>query len=134
MGEMSLERFLTAISYPDRAGIDGGHAVLLVDESEVIVDKIGGYYRFTAMLDVGEDELVTVASYVPGRIYRDDATLTMDDAGKVYLWQEAQANLGEQELRLAFESFLAARDWWLERLDKERSGSQMLFPDIAIRP
>lgn len=134
MGELSIERLLEAISYPDRAGVEGSRAVLLIDETEVVVEARDRFFRFYAELDVGEEELPEFAGYAPGRFYKDDAVLAVGVDGKVFLWQDIAANSDERTLRMAFESFLGARDWWTDRLETGRADSEVRFQDVLIRP
>lgn len=134
MGKESLERLLTAISYPDRAGVDGSRAVLVVDEEEIVVEEKDRYLRFTLTLDVGESEFGAFAGYVPGRIYKEDATLAIGTDGKVFLWQDVAAGADERTLRQAFESFLASCDWWRARADSGLVNSEVHFQDVVIMP
>lgn len=134
MGRESLERLLTAISYPDRAGVDGARAVLTVDGTEVLVEEIGRFLRLTAFLDIGENELPEFAGYVPGRIYKDAAILAMDAQGKAFLWQEVASSQDGSVLRGAFEAFMNSCDWWRARLDAGQADSALRFQDVLIRP
>ena len=134
MGREAIEKLLEAISYPDRAGLENGRVVLLIDGSDVVVEEVGRYLRFTAQLDAGESELPEFAGYVPGRIYKESATLAVDAEGRAYLWQEAMASQDGQSLARAFEAFLASCDWWRERLESGRADSEVHFQDVLIRP
>ncbi len=134
MGKESLERMLKAISYPDRSGVDGARAVLVVDEEEIVVESKERILRFTAMLDVGEDEFGVLAGYVPGRIYKEEAVLAVGADGRAYLWQDVPAASDDGELRRSFEAFLASCDWWRARVDSGRVDSGSLFQDVVIRP
>ena len=134
MGRESLERLLTAISYPDRAGVAGARAVLTVDETEVVVEEIGRFLRFTVFLDIGDSELPEFAGYVPGRIYKDAAILAVDAQGKAFLWQEVAWSQDERTLRGAFEAFMNSCDWWRARLDAGLAESEIHFQDVMIRP
>lgn len=134
MGAVSIDRLLEAISYPDRAGVDGSRATLRIDESEIKVEERDRYLRFIADLDIGENELAEFALYVPGRIYKEAATLAVDADGRAFLWQDVSAAQGGAELRRAFEAFLASCDWWRERLDAGRTASEVRFQDVLIRP
>ena len=134
MGKESIERLLTAISYPDRAGVETSRALLRIDENEVIVEEKGRYLRLTTFLDISENELAEFAGYVPGRIYRDGATLAVGADGKAFLWQDVLTAMDESALRRTFEAFLASCDWWRDRLESGRADSEIHFQDVVIRP
>ena len=134
MGKESIEKLLAAISYPDRAGVEGNRAVLMIDENEVVVEAIDRYLRFSTVLETGDGELADLAGYVPGRIYKDSATLSVDAEGKAFLWQDELASQDERRLGLAFESCLNSCDWWRARIDADRADSGIRFQDVLIRP
>lgn len=134
MDEKAIEKLLEAISYPDRAGVEGARAVLTIDEDEVFVEVRDRFLRFMATLDIGDSELVEFAAYVPGRIYKDAATLAVGDDGRAFLWQDVPAASDERTLRQTFEAFLASCDWWRERIDAGRTDSEVRFQDVLIRP
>lgn len=120
MTDNALERFLAAISYPDRLDTGAVRLVLRVDEAEYDVEQLEKALRISLQLKTTEDELSQLAQYAPGRMYRDDAVLAASPDGEGFLWQDIPAAAGEDEQRHAFESFLDACDWWRERLAEMR--------------
>ena len=125
-----------AVGYPDTEGDDSSGAKLLVDGTEISVtpSPSGDKLRLSRQLEAAGSELEELASYVPGRILREEATLAVSDNGKAYLWQEASTSLDERELRRFFEIFLDSCDWWRSRLEALHNQSSTRFPDILIRP
>ena len=134
MAESGIERFLTAISYPDRAGVEPSRTVLRIDEGVVIAQEIGNSLRWTVELEIGETMLAELAKYVPGRIYKDEVTLAVGSDDKGFLWQEIPATTSDEEMKTAFEAFLSAVDWWRDRMEEQRADTRNGFAEAIIMP
>lgn len=136
----SIERLARAVGYPDEVPSGCRDYVFTVDDYEIRAQETGGRLRltetvFTPPRDGSEDEkLAELATYVPGRILREEAVLAWDpDSDSLILWQEMPTAVDANDLRRFFEVFTASCDWWAERLRNDPKPAPA-FPEIVIRP
>ncbi len=139
----TLERFLKAVDYPDKADGDGASAVLLVDGAAVLCEDRGD--RVVLSFDLGEEasgaSLPKFAQYAAGRILREEAVLAYGRMGAkdtCFLWQDAPADAATAELLRLFETFMNSCDWWRERCGGRAAGGEDAPPSsgrtMMIRP
>jgi hypothetical protein len=130
-----LDRFLTAIGYPEKASEGATSFPLLVDDGEVLVSAEGVRLVLSRVLSREPEDFPRLASFVPGRMLREEAVLAADPGadGAAFLWRELPADASAGAMQLAFEAFCDSCDWWLERVD-EFSAPQPEIPPLTIRP
>ena len=130
-----LDRFLTAIGYPEKASEGATSFPLLVDDGEVLVSAEGVRLVLSRVLSRDPEDFPRLASFVPGRMLREEAVLAADPGadGAAFLWRELPADASAGAMQLAFESFCDSCDWWLERVD-EFSAPEPEIPPLTIRP
>ena len=130
-----LDRFLTAIGYPEKASEGATSFSLLVDDGEVLVSAEGVRLVLSRVLSREPEELPRLASFVPGRMLREEAVLAAEPApdGAAFLWRELPADASPAAMQRAFESFCASCDWWLDRIS-EFSAPEPEIPPMMIRP
>ena len=130
-----IDRFLTAIGYPEKASDGATSFPLLVDDGEVLVRAEAGRLVLSRVLSRDPEDLPRLASFVPGRMLREEAVLAADPGadGAAFLWRDLPADASPGAMQLAFESFCDSCDWWLERID-EFSAPEPEIPPLMIRP
>ena len=130
-----IDRFLTAIGYPEKASDGATSFPLLVDDGEVLVRAEGVRLVLSRVLSREAEDLPRLASFVPGRMLREEAVLAADPGadGAAFLWRDLPADASPGAMQLAFESFCDSCDWWLERID-EFSAPEPEIPPLMIRP
>ena len=129
-----ISKLASAIGYPEK--VDDGLVVYTfrVDGWEIIAENIGNRIVLKHYLDVTSDDLPQFASYVAGRLLREEAVLAWDDnAQKAVLWREIPPNADRPMMKDAFEGFADSCDWWVQRV-MEIDAPKSVFPDIMIRP
>ena len=131
----SLDRFLSAIGYPERASGGAASFDLLVDGGTVLVAVETGRLVLSRVLSRDSGNLPRLASFVPGRMLREEAVLAAEPGpdGAVLLWRDLPADASAGTMQRAFESFCDSCDWWLERID-EFSAPEPEIPPLMIRP
>lgn len=124
----ATERFLKAISYPERVDSDGAASTLLVDGLSIRCEDKGG--RIVLSWDLGAEAagvaLPQFARYAAGRILKEDAVLAYGRMGAsttCFLWQDAPSDAGAGELVRLFETFMDSCDWWRERIKGRSAGA-----------
>ena len=130
-----LDRFLTAIGYPEKAPDGATSFPLLVDDGEVLVRAEGARLVLSRVLSREAEDLPRLASFVPGRMLREEAVLAAEPGpdGAAFLWRELPADASAGAMQLAFESFCDSCDWWLDRIT-EFSAPEPEIPPMMIRP
>ncbi len=130
-----LDRFLTAIGYPEKAPDGATSFPLLVDGGEVLVRAEGARLVLSRVLSREAEDLPRLASFVPGRMLREEAVLAAEPGsdGAAFLWRELPADASAGAMQLAFESFCDSCDWWLDRIT-EFSAPEPEIPPMMIRP
>ena len=130
-----VERFLSAVGYPEKASDGATSFPLLVDDGEVLVRAEGDRLVLSRALACDEGDLPRLASFAPGRMLREEAILAAEPTpgGAALLWRELPADASAGAMQLAFESFCDSCDWWLERID-EFSAPEPEIPPLMIRP
>jgi len=124
-----------AIEYPDPVPADATSFVFRVDGNEIeAVEVPGGALRLLFRLEADVQDLPRLADWAAGRILRDEATLSVTSSGQPFLWQEVPATADAAALRRAFETFLDACDWWIDRLEDRTDGQPVHFSEVLIRP
>ena len=136
----AIENLAKAIGYPDEVPAGCRDYAFAVDDFEVRAQVTDGRLRlsstvFTPPRDGSEDEkLAELATYVPGRILKEEAVLAWDpDAGSLVLWQEMPTGVEENDLRRFFDVFAASCDWWAERV-RQASAPAPAYPEMVILP
>ncbi len=130
-----LDRFLSAIGYPERAPDGAASFSILVDGGEVLLRAEPGRLLFSRALACGEEDLPRLASLAPGRMLREEAVLAAEPGpdGAAFLWRELPADASAAAMQRAFESFCDSCDWWLERVG-EFAEPEPEIPPMMIRP
>lgn len=130
-----LDRFLSAIGYPEKASDGATSFPLLVDDGEVLVRAEGARLVLSRVLSREAEDLPRLASFAPGRMLREEAVLAADPApdGAAFLWCYLPADASAAAIQHAFESFCDSCDWWLERVD-EFAAPEPEIPPMMIRP
>ena len=131
-----ISKLASAIGYPDKVADDGlAVYTFRVDGWEIIAENIGNRIVLKHYLDVTSDDLPQFASYVAGRLLREEgAVLAWDDKmQKAVLWREIPPQSDSSEMRAAFEEFADSCEWWMQRV-MEIDAPKSVFPDIMIRP
>ena len=130
-----LDRFLSAIGYPEKAPADAVSFSVLVDGGEVLVRAESGRLFFSRALACGEEDLPRLAALAPGRMLREEAVLAAEPGpgGSALLWSDLPAGASPAAMQRAFESFCDSCDWWLERVG-ELSEPEPEIPPMMIRP
>lgn len=130
-----LDRFLSAIGYPEKASEGATSFQLLVDGGEVLVRAEGGRLVLSRVLSGNRDDLPRLAEFVPGRMLREEAVLAADPGpdGSAFLWRDLPADASAGAMQRSFESFCDSCDWWLERVS-EFSVPEPEIPPLMIRP
>jgi hypothetical protein len=130
----ALTRLISAIGYPQAVPADAVEFVLRVDDGDVRCLDLEKRLVLMRELTREADELYRLATYSMGRMLREDATLYWDTQREAaVLAQEISVTASEHELRVFFETFIDACDWWLARIVAEPMDSTS-FPEMVIRP
>ena len=130
-----VERFLSAVGYPEKAPDGAMSFPLLVDDGEVLVRAEGARLILSRVLSREAEDLPRLASFVPGRMLREEAVLAAEPGpdGAAFLWRDLPADASAAAMQRAFESFCDSCDWWLERVG-ELSEPEPEIPPMMIRP
>ena len=78
-----LDRFLTAIGYPEKAPDGATSFPLLVDDGEVLVRAEGARLVLSRVLSREAEDLPRLASFVPGRMLREEAVLAAEPKPRI---------------------------------------------------
>ena len=135
MTNASVQRFLEAVGYPEKAPVGAVSFAVLVDGGEVRVRAESGRLFFSRALACGEDELPRLAALAPGRVLREEAVLAAEPGpgGGAFLWRDVPADASPAAMQRAFESFCDSCDWWLDRV-AGFSAPEPEIPPLMIRP
>lgn len=129
-----ISKLAVAIGYPEEVADNSSVYAFRVDGWEIIAEKLAGRLILKCHLDIGYDDLPEFASYVAGRLLREEAVLAWDDkAQNAVLWREIPENANSAAMKEAFEEFADSCEWWMQRLSDIRA-PENVFPDILIRP
>ena len=129
-----ISKLAVAIGYPEDVADNSSVYAFRVDGWEIIAEKLAGRLILKCHLDIGYDDLPKFASYVAGRLLREEAVLAWDDkAQNAVLWREIPENANSAAMKEAFEEFADSCEWWMQRLSDIRA-PENVFPDILIRP
>ena len=130
-----VERFLSAVGYPEKASDGATSFPLLVDDGEVLVRAEGVRLVLSRVLSREAEDLPRLASFVPGRMLREEAVLAAEPGpdGAAFLWRDLPADASAAAMQRAFESFCDSCDWWLDRI-AEFSAPEPEIPPMMIRP
>ena len=130
-----VERFLSAVGYPEKAPDGATSFPLLVDDGEVLVRAEGVRLVLSRVLSREAEDLPRLASFVPGRMLREEAVLAAEPGpdGAAFLWRDLPADASAAAMQRAFESFCDSCDWWLDRIT-EFSAPEPEIPPMMIRP
>jgi hypothetical protein len=129
-----ISKLASAIGYPERVADGSPVYAFRVDGWELIAETMGNRLVLKRYLDVDYGDLPLFASYVAGRLLREEAVLAWDDnAQKAVLWREIPPNADHPMMKDAFEDFADSCDWWVQRV-MEIDAPKSVFPDIMIRP
>jgi hypothetical protein len=129
-----ISKLAVAIGYPEEVADNSSVYAFRVDGWEIIAEKSVGRLILKCYLGIGYDDLPEFASYVAGRLLREEAVLAWDDkAQNAVLWREIPENANSAAMKEAFEEFADSCEWWMQRLSDIRA-PENVFPDILIRP
>jgi len=132
MQDLHLERFLSAIGYPDRFPNAEAPVTLRVDGRLFHVEVSAGRIRLSHVLSDDPSLFPSLAAFAAGRMLREDASLACADHS-AFLWQDASADADSRSLVRFFETFADSCDWWRARVD-ERGGGEVQISEAVIRP
>jgi hypothetical protein len=129
-----ISKLASAIGYPERVADGSPVYAFRVDGWELIAETMGNRLVLKRYLDVDYGDLPLFASYVAGRLLREEAVLAWDDKSqKALLWREIPPNANPSEMKNAFEEFADSCEWWMQRV-LDIHAPKSLFPDVLIRP
>ena len=129
-----ISKLASAIGYPERVADGSPVYAFRVDGWELIAETMGNRLVLKRYLDVDYGDLPLFASYVAGRLLREEAVLAWDDKSqKALLWREIPPNANSSEMKNAFEEFADSCEWWMQRV-LDIHAPKSLFPDVLIRP
>jgi hypothetical protein len=130
----ALTKLASAIAYPLAVPGDAVEFTFRVDDGDVRGLDLEKRLILMRELTRDEEELYRLASYSLGRMLREDAMLYWDtQQGAAVLAQEISTTASAHELRIFFETFIDACDWWLARVTAEPLDT-IAFPEMVIRP
>ena len=130
----ALTRLAAAIGYSQDIPADAVEFVFKVDGGDVRGLDLEKRLVLMRELTQDEDDLPALASCSMGRLLREEAILYWDtQRHAAVLAQTVQASASSHELRLFFETFADACDWWLARVVAEPMDFSS-FPEMVIRP
>lgn len=118
------EKFMRIVRYPEAEASPDGRTTLVFDGQPVLFHEERGALTLQMELPPLSDEadkrhetLLNLASYAMGRSLKDDAILSYDTAKKtLLLWQTLKGVIDDETLVSTVETFLAAGEWWRQRL------------------
>ena len=118
------EKFMRIVRYPAAEASPDGMTTLVFDGQPVLFQEERGVLTLRMELpplpddaDKRHEMLLNLTSYAMGRSLKDDAVLSYDTAKKtLLLWQTLKGVIDDETLVSAVESFLAAGEWWRQRL------------------
>jgi hypothetical protein len=129
-----ISKLASAIGYPERVADGSPVYAFRVEGWELIAETMGNRLVLKRYLDVDYGDLPLFASYVAGRLLREEAVLAWDDKSqKALLWREIPPNANPSEMKNAFEEFADSCEWWMQRV-LDIHAPKSLFPDVLIRP
>lgn len=129
-----ISKLASAIGYPEKVSQGLSVYAFRVDGWEIIAEKPAGRLILKCYLDIGYDDLPEFASYVAGRLLREEASLAWDEsAQKALLWREISPNANLAEMKNSFEEFADSCEWWMQRA-LDVNAPKSVFPDVLIRP
>lgn len=130
----ALTKLASAIAYPQAVPVDAVEFTFQVDDGEVRGLDLEKRLVLMRELTRDEEELYRLATYSMGRMLREDAMVYWDTQREaVVLAQEIAITASAHELRVFFETFMDACDWWLARVTAEPMDT-IAFPEMVIRP
>lgn len=124
----------TAIGYPEEVSEDTDVFAFSVDGGKVVAEMVASRLVLKRYLEISFENLSVFASYVAGRMFREEAVLAWDDrTERAFLWREIPPRADALAMKEAFEEFADSCDWWIQR-SAEIHAPKSVFPDIMIRP
>lgn len=137
----AIERLAKAVGYPESIPAGLASYTLLVDGAKINAEETLGRIVLSYVFTGAEEYLPTLASYAPGRMLREEATLAYGESGgktAPFLWQAAPEDADAHSLARLFETFMDSCDWWRARVEALRggapSGAGTVDETIMIRP
>ena len=132
----AVERLADAIGYPDRIPNGVSSFAFRVDGGEIDVAERGGRLLFSTLLAADPADFARLASYAPGRMLGEEASLAFDPPSKgLILWQDAPASSPSAVLSETFGKFADSCEWWRERASAaEPAGRTQRPPEEFITP
>lgn len=129
-----IAAFAKAIGYPEEVPPGRSSFDFMVDGIPVTVKCDGDSLLLVRILPLPEESaLRELASLAPGRILKEEATLSFDrESQSPVLWQKIPLSFPEALAVRAFEAFLTSSDWWFARLEQAKSASSL--PEMVIMP
>lgn len=129
-----ISRLASTIGYPQVVPAGALEFVFKVDDGEVRALDLEKRLVLLKEVSRQEEDLLRLAGYSAGRIFREDAMLYWDGrTGAAMLSQEISSSATSHELKVFFESFADSCDWWSARTAEEPVDSS-IFPEMVIRP
>lgn len=129
-----LNKLCKAIGYPELPPEGAGDFVIAVDGTEITAKSMGSRIVLQWKVTDNADDLEKLASYAAGRIFKDDAVLSWDEASEAcVLWQDIQETGDASALLRFFESFMDSCDWWSARQGDSHSQVETL-QEMIIMP
>lgn len=137
------EKFMRIVRYPAAEASPDGRTMLVFDGQPVLFHEERGVLTLQMELpplpneaDKRHETLLNLTSYAMGRSLKDDAVLSYDTAKKtLLLWQTLKGVIDDETLVSAVESFLAAGEWWRQRLQGSQAAAAPPPPNsMFFRP
>ncbi len=123
------EKFMRIVRYPSAEASPDGRTTLVFDGQPVFFQEERGVLTLRMELpslpddaDKRHETLLNLMSYAMGRSLKDDVILSYDTKSKtLLLWQTLKGILDDETLVSSVETFLAAGEWWRQRLQSPQS-------------
>ena len=112
------------VRYPEAKASSDGRTTLVFDGQPVLFHEERGTLTLQMELpplpneaDKRHETLLNLTSYAMGRSLKDDSILAYDTNNKkLLLWKTVKGVMDDEALVSSVETFLAAGEWWRQRL------------------
>ena len=137
------EKFMRIVRYPAAEASPDGRTTLVFDGQPVLFQEERGALTLRMELpplpddaDKRHEMLLNLTSYAMGRSLKDDSILAYDtDSKTLLLWKTVKGIMDDGALVSSVEIFLAAGEWWSQRLQGSSSAAAPPPPNsMFFRP
>lgn len=130
------------VRYPQAEASPDGRTTLVFDGLPVLFQEERGTLTLSMELpplpndaDKRHEMLLNLTSYAMGRSLKDDAILAYDtDKKTLLLWKALNGVMDDDALVSSVEAFLAAAEWWSQRLQGTAATAPPPPNAIFLRP